>query len=142
MKSLSRKTYIITSPSLSQVALRSKALSLEPLSAKIMGPLLGLSEKGVRQLGISESDHWLGSPGMVERRVGFNKYLAPGEDLSDIGKVAGAAIANIVNKMKSELVEHDLYLWIRNAVTTATGVGLYGPYSPVLTEPSVIEDIW
>ena len=107
-----------------------------------MGPLLGLSEKGVRQLGISESGHWLGSPGMAERRVGFNKHLAPGEDLSDIGKAAGAAVATIVNKIGSGLVEHDLYLWIRNAVTIATGVGLYGPHSPVLVEPSAIEDIW
>lgn len=142
MKTLSNKTYIITSPSLSQAALRCKTLSLEPLSARIMGPLLGLTKKGVRQLGISKNGSWLGSPGMAERRIGFKKHLAPGEDLSDIGMAAGAAIAKIINEMDSEWLEQDLYVWLRDAITIATGIGLYGPYSPVVLEPSLVEDIW
>jgi hypothetical protein len=142
MKVFSNKTYVIVSPALSQIALRSKALSLEPLSVRLSGAMLGISKHAVRNLGLADDGHWVGSPGMAERRVDLNKRLAPGTELSIVTKAAGEQLATIVNDFGSDWTEKDLYMWLRDSVTFATLLALYGPSSPMALDRSLINDVW
>lgn len=104
--------------------------------------MLGISKEAVRHLGLAEDGHWIGSSGMAERRVDFNKNLAPGTGLSSISKAAADQVVTLVNDIGPDGVSKDLYFWLRDSVTYATAVALYGQFSPVAVDRSLINDIW
>ncbi|KAK0635778.1 cytochrome P450 [Bombardia bombarda] len=142
IKLFSIKTYVVTTPALSHVALRSKSLSLEPLSATVATRMLGLSKAADRHFGIDERGEFVGSPTLGERRVEFSKLLGSGSTLSEPSQVASNAVADAVNKFDSNWESHDLFMWLRDVITVGTVAGLYGPKNPVALDPTLIEDIW
>lgn len=133
---------MIVSPSLSHIALRSKSLSLEPLSVRIGERLLGLSQHATQTLGLASNGHWVGSAGIGERRVDFSKNLAPGGDLTSVTQSTGEVLSSIVNEFSNDWVEKDLYNWLRDVVTYATTLALYGSQNPLAIDRTLIDDVW
>jgi len=109
---------------------------------RLGGAMLGISKEATQKLGLGENGHWIGSPAMGERRVDLNNKLAPGANLSLVTKTAGQEFANIVNEFKSDWVEKDLYMWLRDNVTYVTLLALYGPSCPMALDRSLIDDLW
>ncbi|KAK3327462.1 cytochrome P450 [Cercophora scortea] len=136
------KTYVVTEPALSHAALRSRALSLEPLSASVATKMLGMSKTANRHFGIDKHGHFVGSPMLTERRLEFSKMLASGASLTEPSQVASNCVANAVNNVGTGLEKHDLFAWLRDVITVGTIAGLYGPMNPVALEPTLVEDIW
>jgi hypothetical protein len=130
------------SPSLSHVALRSKSLSLEPLSVRIGASLLGLSKHATQTLGLASNGHWIGSTGISDRRLDFSRHMAPSGDLASVTQSTGEVLSRIVNEFSADWIEKDLYKWLRDTVTYATTVALYGPQSPLAIDRTLIEDVW
>lgn len=142
MTFLKYKTYVVTTPALSHAALRSKSLSLEPLSSLVAGRMLGLSKEANRLLGLGPNDQWIGSHAIGERRVTFSKHLASGPGLIEPSQTASNIVADGINKITTEWIKADLFMWLRDAITYGTVQGLYGPKNPVALDESLIEDIW
>lgn len=142
---MGRKTYIIASPSLAHLALNTKALSLEPLKAKVAQPLLGVSKAASRLLGRGNNGEWVGSEITDEHRLELIRQLSPGPELSRLSSAAAHQLSTSINacaNVASNGEPRDLYLWLRDTITIATTIGLYGPDSPFSRKPSLINDIW
>ncbi|KAK3377978.1 cytochrome P450 [Podospora didyma] len=139
---LNLKTYVVTTPALSHVALRSRMLSLEPLSAMVVTRMLGLSKEANGILGLDKRGNWVGSPVLSERRVEFSRLLAPGPSLTGPSEIASNTVAAAVNAFGTEWEKQDLFRWLRDVITSGTVMGLYGPKNPVALDPTLIEDIW
>lgn len=142
MQTLQGNLYVVTSAGMSQAVLRSKTLSFEPQAAKLAGPLLGVSEETVRVLGLDEKGHWIGSPGLTERRADISQKLSPGLELSKLSTATAVEIARIFEREALDSCVCDLYLWLRETITYATAVGLYGPQCPIASDHSLVDDLW
>ena len=143
MRTFSKKTYVVTSPSLSQVALRHKGLSMDPMFFPIGVPMLGIGKSTADRMKVLDDDGYcVGLAVVPDRKLDFNRRMAPGTDLTALSAAATAEIASIVNKIGTGWATEDLYMWLRDTVTYATAVGLYGKHCPLIEDRSLIEDIW
>ncbi|KAK3365839.1 cytochrome P450 [Lasiosphaeria ovina] len=143
MKILNMKTYVVTSPGLSHAALRSRQMSLEPLSATVAARMLGLSKSANRHLGVDQNGKFIGSDALTERRLEFTRMLSTGSaTLEEPSRVASSAVASSVNLVGTDWQSRDLFKWLRDVITMGTVAGLYGPKNPIALDPSLAEDIW
>jgi hypothetical protein len=68
--------------------------------------------------------------------------MAPSGDLASVTQSTGEVLSRIVNEFSADWIEKDLYKWLRDTVTYATTVALYGPQSPLAIDRTLIEDVW
>ncbi|RFU74919.1 cytochrome p450 [Trichoderma arundinaceum] len=142
LKVLGHKTYVVTTPGLSHAALKSKAMSMDPLTANVAPKMLGLSKESDRHFGIDHTGFYNGSSALRERREEFSHALAPGPGVNHPSQVCSNVVAEAVNAFGADWTTKDLFLWLRDVITLGTANGLYGPNSPVALDQSLIEDIW
>ncbi|KAH6603128.1 cytochrome p450 [Trichoderma cornu-damae] len=127
---------------LSHAALKSKSMSMDPLTAYVAPKMLGLSKESGRHFGIDRMGFYRGSPILQERREQFSHALAPGPGVNQPGQVCANIVAEAVNDFGVDWTTKDLFLWLRNVITLGTANGLYGPKSPAALDKSLIQDIW
>jgi hypothetical protein len=130
---LNGKLYIINSPALVQAALRAPEISFEPFMKEFTEGMLGLNE---RQAALIND-----RPRMDELLQILHGSMM-GAPLQKVNANVLGYLAGVLNDMPRDrpLQVDDSFLWLRNLLTTATGVGLYGKHNPLRDEG--IDQLW
>ncbi|KAL7807125.1 cytochrome P450 [Trichoderma aethiopicum] len=139
---IGHKTYVVTSPGLSHAALKSRAMSMDPLIANVSSNMLGLSKEAGHYFGLDHAGVYRDTLAIRDRREEFSHSLAPGPGANLPAQNCSDVVAEAVNAFDAEWVTRDFFIWVRDVITLGTANGLYGPKSPMAVDNSLIQDIW
>ncbi len=135
------KVYIATSPNVVQSALRSKNLSFDPFSIAFAKRVLNCKTEHLNQMThIPENDKEECYNNEMHKI--YHEPLQPGPELQQMNARVLEKIAEFVNEIGSEFETKDLYMWLRDSFTMATGISMFGSRSPIALDPSLIEPFW
>ncbi len=127
LKIFNTRIYVVRSPKYVALAMReSKALSFDPFTVEFLKNALD----GPRSI----IDVFKNSTYLTELHTQMYSALSIGPDLNESN-------ARVLNALSKYLVpqETNLYTFLRQAYTIASGETLYGPDNPV---PGLVDEIW
>lgn len=137
---MNKKLYVIFSAPLQQSAMRSKNMEPEAFTANFIPRIFGIKQGTL--------DAMLGRDGIHESMSGpmqrvFQTTLS-GDALHDLTLSTMDCVADTLNAIgDSGLEVQNLYMWLREVMSYATSVGLFGrENNPYGKEPTVIDAQW
>lgn len=133
------KTYVITSPGMSQSAFRSKDLSFEPFMVEFAQRMLGVSDEVMVPMAKPATEK---EPHMLREFVKVIHESLIGESLHKTNIAALGGIAASINGIEKCFAPDSLFLWLRDTLTLATSDALFGSRNPLKTNTSLIDSLW
>ncbi|KHN98710.1 Cytochrome P450 [Metarhizium album ARSEF 1941] len=133
---LGGKTYAIWDPALAQSALRQKTLSFEPFLVDFSQTMLGMKEESY--------EAFREMPELVAEFFDTLHVTVRGEPLRRMNLNALKYISSRLDGAKGEkqMPMPNLYLWLRELMTSATTTALLGRKNPFLHRPELVDDLW
>ncbi|KAH7312697.1 cytochrome P450 [Stachybotrys elegans] len=130
---LNGKLYVMNSPALVQAAMRTPEISFDPFFAEFTNGMLGLNS---RQAAV------INNKKCMEELLQIIHTTLMGPPLHKVNVNALGYLAGELNKVPRDrsLQVANSFLWLRNHLTTATGVGLYGKNNPLADK--AIDLLW
>lgn len=124
---LNGKLYVINSPSLIQAALRNNDISFDPFIIEFSKTMFGQNEKQIEILS---------RPAVMKELLGLIHSSLLGEPLHRLNVVALEKLMGHINLIqpKGSVDITDAFIWIRDMMTEATAVALFGEKNPITTE--------
>ena len=134
MRVLVKKIYVVASPYLAHVALRSTDLSPDPLIIKTAPNLLDISPAATE---VPAGETFLEQTHKVTVEA-----LAPNDSLWRLGADLLRGLAGMVNGIGTTWDVKDLHKWLSDGLVLGTSTAMYGPANPLAQDPTLIGDMW
>lgn len=124
---LNGKLYVINSPSLIQAALRNNDISFDPFIVEFSKGIFGQNEKQVEVIS---------RPTVMKELLDIIHSSLLGEPLHRLNVVALEKMMGHINVIQpnSPAAIPDAFIWIRDMMTEATAVALFGKKNPITPE--------
>ena len=132
------KIYTIWDPQLAQASLRSRTLSFDPFIVEVAQKSFGLSEETFAKI--------TSNPRLVpDFTEAIHASMQP-KYLHAMNVIALNYISRTLDEVSPDesvgLDVPNLYLWIRDLITSATTEALLGNESPFSKDPTLYDDLW
>ena len=134
-----KKLYVIADVALIQDAFRSKLLTIDPYMEEFGSKILDLDDEAKAHFRLPE-DHL--APSLTRELVFEIKASMTGQELRKSNAQALKHIASTFNSIGRVCEISNLYKWLRSTLTSATSMALWGPHSPTIEDPSLIDKLW
>jgi hypothetical protein len=121
---LNGKLYVINSPALVQAAMRTPEISFDPFLIEFTEGMLGLNK---RQSGVVNNEDCMAALLHIIHTTLMGSPMHK-VNVNSLGHLA--SVLNSTPRERSTQIANS-FLWLRNHIVTATGVGLYGKHNPL-----------
>lgn len=136
-----RKIYIVADADIISPIHRSKTLSFEPLVLQFAQRLMGASDaflNRLRDVPPGEKEH----PFSKDTHSYRHATMQPGPALYKMNAAVLKNVADVLDEIDTDGVEVNLWLWIRDMLTSASTSAMFGRNHPLLDSDELIQALW
>ncbi|KUI69476.1 25-hydroxycholesterol 7-alpha-hydroxylase [Cytospora mali] len=140
-----QKMYVVTKPELIQsVQKQHKTLAFPPIEAKFASKVCGasLEAQAILSKNVNGDEGNFGLS--MESYAAMRTALKPGSQLDDMNRVMIQEIArslDLLEPAKGQSRRTSIYAWLRDSITTATTISVYGPMNPY-NDKAIADAFW
>jgi hypothetical protein len=137
----SAKMYLVSSPPLSQILMKHKAVSFDTLVVEFGAGLLGIGPETEAVMRDMPKDPAVPCY-MREQHKAMHLPLQPGKTLLEMNRAVLRSVAGSLNEMPEEGRRDELFTFVREVITNASDIALFGGNGVLKGNKELMQGFW